>query len=136
MADKINENNNAESSTEVSLKTPSDFHLWWHLGKFSEVLADNQSNNINKISNEIGKKLETFSDSLIAHKAKSSTGVATISINPNKTKAMWAATISVNPKSTSRANASLEDDDGTISSTHNCQEEDTHEKVKRSVWLI
>ena len=46
---------------------------------------------------------------------------------------MSAATISVNPKSTSRANASLEGDGGNISSTHNCQEEDTHEKVKGSV---
>ena len=90
---------------------------------FAEVLANNQTKNINKISNEIGKKLKTFNGSLIAHKAKGSTGVATISINPNKTKAMGAATISVNPKSTSRANASVEDDGG--SSSHDCQEEDT-----------
>ena len=125
MADKINEKNKAENSTEVSLKTPSDVHLWWHLGKFSEVLADNQSNNINKISNEIGKKLETFIASLIAHKAKSSTGVATISINSNKTKPMGAATTSVNPKSVSRTNASVEDDGDNSSSSHDCQEEDT-----------
>ena len=39
---------------------------------------------------------------------------------------MGAATISVNPKSTSRANASVEDDgDNSISSSHDCQEEDT-----------
>ena len=37
---------------------------------------------------------------------------------------MGVATISVNPKSTSRANASVEDD-GSSSSTHDCQEEDT-----------
>ena len=90
------------------------------MGSFIEVLANNRTKNINKISNEIGKKLETFNDSLIAHKAKSSTGVATISINPNKTKAMGAATISVNPKSTSRANASVEDDGGNSSSSHDC----------------
>ena len=94
------------------------------IGRFAEVLTKNHAKNINKISNEIGKKLETFNDSLIVYKAKSSTRVGTISINPNKTKAMGAATISVNPKSTSRANASVEDD-GSSSSTHDCQEEDT-----------
>ena len=41
----------------------------------------------------------------MACKAKNSTMVATISINPNKTKAMGAATISVNSKNTFRANA-------------------------------
>ena len=158
MADKINKKNIAENSTEVSLKTPSDFQGPSNrqklqsstefdgstisacfsnilekftikqadiMGNFAEVLANNQTKNINIISNEIGKKLGTFNDSLIAHKAKSSTGVATISINPNKTKAMGAATISVNPKSTSRANASVEDDGGNSSSSHDCQEEDT-----------
>ena len=58
------------------------------MGNFAEVLTNNKAKDINKINNEIGKKSETFNDSLIAHKAKSSTGVATISINPNKTKAM------------------------------------------------
>ena len=29
------------------------------MGRFAEVLTNNQANNINKISNEIGKKLET-----------------------------------------------------------------------------
>ena len=56
---------------------------------FAEVFANNKTKNINKISNETGKKLETFNDSLIAHKAKGSTGVATISINPNKTKPLF-----------------------------------------------
>ena len=32
-----------------------------------EVLANSQTKNINKISNEMGKKLESFNDSLIAH---------------------------------------------------------------------
>ena len=136
MADKINKKNIAENSTEVSLKTPSDFQGPSNrqklqsstefdgstisacfsnilekftikqadiMGRFAEVLTNNQTKNISKISNKIGKKLETFNDSLIAHKAKSNTGVATISINPNKTKAMGAATISVNPKSNSSA---------------------------------
>ena len=94
------------------------------MGSFAEVLANNQTKNINKISNKIGKKLETFNDSLIAHKAKSSTGVATISINPPKIKAMGAATISINPKSTSTANATIEDDGGSSSSSHDCKEED------------
>ena len=39
---------------------------------------------------------------------------------------MGAATISVNPKSTSRANASVEDDGGNSSSSHDRQEEDTY----------
>ena len=92
------------------------------MGSFAEVLTNNQTKNINKISDEIGKKLETFNNSLIAYnKAKSSTGAATISIiNPNKTEAMEAATISINPRNTSRANAS--GDDGGSSS---CQEEVT-----------
>ena len=34
---------------------------------FAEVLANSQTKNINKISNEMGKKLESFNDSLIAH---------------------------------------------------------------------
>ena len=55
----------------------------------AEVLANNQTKNINKISNEIGKKLETFNDSLILHKTKSSTGVATISTNPNTKQKLW-----------------------------------------------
>ena len=57
------------------------------IGRFSEVLTKNHAKNINKISNEIGKKLETLNDSLTAYnKAKRSTGVASFSINPNKTK--------------------------------------------------
>ena len=57
------------------------------IGRFAEFLTKNHAKNINKISNEIGKKLETFNDSLAAYnKAKKSTGVATFSINPNKTK--------------------------------------------------
>ena len=58
------------------------------MGSFAEVLANNETKNINEISNQLGKKLETFNDSLIAYKEKSSTGVATISISANKTKAM------------------------------------------------
>ena len=57
------------------------------IGSFAEVLTNNQAKNINKMKDEIGKKLETFSNILTAYnKAESSTGVATISINPNKTK--------------------------------------------------
>ena len=33
-------------------------------GNFAEVLINNQATNINKISDEIGKKLETFNNSL------------------------------------------------------------------------
>ena len=57
------------------------------IGGFAEVLTKNGAKNINKISNEIGKKLENFNDSLTAYnKAKRSTGVVTFSINPDKTK--------------------------------------------------
>ena len=62
------------------------------MGNFAEVLSNNQTKNINKISNETGKKSEIFNDSIIAYEAKSSTGAATISINVNKAKAMGAAT--------------------------------------------
>ena len=73
------------------------------MGSFAEVLTNNQTKNINKISDEIGKKLETFNNSLTTYnKTKSSTGVATISINPNNIKATVADTISANPRSTSR----------------------------------
>ena len=142
MADKINKQNIAENSNDVSLKTPSDFQVQSNcqelesstefngstisacfsnilkkftikqadmMGSFAEVLTNNQTKNINKISSEIGKKLKTLNDSLIAYNAKSSTGVGIISINPNKTKTIGAATISVNPKSISRVNASVED---------------------------
>ena len=54
------------------------------MGSFGEVLTNNQTKNKNITSNEIRKKLETFSHSLITFKAKSSTGVATVSIKPNK----------------------------------------------------
>ena len=65
------------------------------MGNFAEVLTNNQDKNINKISNEVGKKLETFNNSLTEYnKAKSSTGVATISINPKKTKATRTVIIS------------------------------------------
>ena len=57
------------------------------MGNFTEILTNNQEQNINKISNEVGKKLQTFNNSLTEYnKAKGSTGVATISINPNKKK--------------------------------------------------
>ena len=155
MAHKINKKNITENSTEVILKTPSDFQSPSNrqelqssnefdgsttsacfsnileeftikqddnMRSFAEVVTNNQAKNINKISDEIGKNLETFNDSLTAYnKVKSTTGVITNSINPNETKAKGAALISVKPKSNSRANVSL-DDDGS-SSSHDCQEE-------------
>ena len=78
------------------------------MGNFAEVLTNNQAKN--KARDEIGKKLETFDNSLTAYnKAKSSTDVAIISINPNKKKATEVATISFNPRNSSRANASVDD---------------------------
>ena len=44
---------------------------------------------------------------------------------------MGAATTSVNPKITSRANASVEDDGGNSSSSHDCQEEDTDTRKRK-----
>ena len=67
------------------------------------------------------------------NKAKSSTGVATISINTNKTKAAEAATISANPRNTSRANVSLEDD-GSRKAVR--RKPLTWERVKGSLWQI
>ena len=99
MTDKISKKNIVENSTEVSLKTSSDFQSPSNCqelqsstefdgntmsttmqqanikGNFAEVLANNQANNINKISDEIGKKLETFNNSFTAYnKGKSSMG--------------------------------------------------------------
>ena len=79
------------------------------MGNFAEVLAKNQSKNMNRISTEIGKQLNSFSENLSAYKTNRSSGVATISVNPNK-MSTGAATISVNPvRHTSRANASGEE---------------------------
>ena len=45
------------------------------MGSFAEVLTNSQTKNINKISDEIGKKLQTLNNSLTAYnKTKSSTG--------------------------------------------------------------
>ena len=80
------------------------------IGNFLEVHRKNQAENINKTSEELGKKLETFSNSLTAYsKAKSSTGVVRISINPNKKK-LRAAAINVSPRNTSRANVNVDVD--------------------------
>ena len=47
------------------------------MGSFAEILTNNQTKNINKISDETEKKLETFNNSLTMHnKTKSSSGVA------------------------------------------------------------
>ena len=100
MADKISKKSIAENSTDVSLKTSSDFQSSSNpqelqssnefdgntisacfsnilekftmkqaniMGSFAEVLTNNQTKNIQKISDEIGKKLETFNDSLTAY---------------------------------------------------------------------
>ena len=86
------------------------------MGSFSEVLTNNQAKNINKIRDEIGKKLEIFNNSFTAYnKAKSRTGVATTTINPDKTKATTATPISISPRNTSRVNACVEDDGGITS---------------------
>ena len=80
------------------------------IGNFSEVLTENQSKNINRISTDIGKQLLNFNENLSAYKANRSSGVATISENSNK-RSVGGATISVNPvRHTSRANASDEKD--------------------------
>ena len=94
------------------------------MGSFAEVLIKNQAKNINKTSDEIGKKLETFNDSLTAHnKPKSSTGQLQLALTQTN-KSYRAATISVNPKSTSRTNTNVEDD-GSSSSSLDSQEEAT-----------
>ena len=57
------------------------------MGNFAEVLTNNQAKNINKISDKIRKKLETFNNSLTTYnKAKSSTGAATIRLTQTKQK--------------------------------------------------
>ena len=77
-----------------------------NMGNLVEVLVENQSKNMNRIITEIGIQLNSFNENLLAYKANQSSGVATISVNPNK-KSTGAAAISVNSaRHTSRANAS------------------------------
>ena len=81
------------------------------MGNFAEVMAENQSKNMNIISTEIGKQLNSFNENLSAYRANRSSGVATISVNPSK-KCTGAATTSVNHvRNSSSANASGEDQD-------------------------
>ena len=97
------------------------------MGNFAEVLAENQSKNMNRISTEIGKQINSFNENLSAYKANRSSGVATISVNPNK-KSTGTATISVNPvRHTPRANASGEENRNSDSS----QGETDKKKAKR-----
>ena len=101
------------------------------MGNFAEVLILIVCQNINKISDKIGKTLETFNNSLIAYnKAKDCAGVATISINPNKSHR--TVKISVNPRNTSSVNVSVKDDGS--SSSQDCQEKATDmKKGKKNV---
>ena len=94
---------------------------------FAEILAKKQSKNMNRVSTEIGMQLNSFNENLSAYKANKSSGVAIISINPNK-KSTGAATISFNPaRHTSKAIASGEED---INSDGSQGETDTR-KAKR-----
>ena len=80
------------------------------MGNCAEVLAENWSKNISRISTKIGKQINSFNDYISAYQAIKSTWVATVSINPNK-KSTGTATISFNPaRNTSKANASGEED--------------------------
>ena len=65
------------------------------MDNFTEVLAENQSKNMNRISTEIAMQI-TVLMKIFQHIRLRSSGVATISINPNK-KSTGAATIRVNP---------------------------------------
>ena len=96
MADKTGDKNPAEQPNEVSLETPSDFHC----------PSKNQSKDINRISSERGKQLNSFNEDLSAYKGDRSSVVAAISFNPY-TRTVGVATISNNTaRHTSRANAS------------------------------
>ena len=64
------------------------------MGNFAEVLEENQSKNMNSISTEIGIQIALLMK-IFQHIRLRSSGVATISINPNKTST-GAATIRVN----------------------------------------
>ena len=152
MTGKISKKNIVENSTEVSLKTSSDFQSpsnYQELqsstqfdgntmsttmqqanmkGNFAEVLANNQANNINKISDEINQKRKernqkpsiTVSQRIIKLRA---VWAATININPYRTKTAAAATISLKPRNTFSVNVGVEDDGS--SSSQDCQEEAT-----------
>ena len=98
------------------------------MGNFAEVLVENQSKNMNRISTEIGMQLNSFNENLSAYKANRSSGVVTISVNPNK-KSTGAATICINPArhTTWRANDRGEEDKNSDSS----QGENDMRKAKR-----
>ena len=76
-------------------------------GNTAEVLAENQSKNMNRISTEIGMQITVLMKTF-QHIRLRSSGVATISINPNKTST-GAATIRVNSaRNTSQGPMSVE----------------------------
>ena len=80
------------------------------MGNLAEVLAENQSKNMNRISAEIGKQLNSLNENLSGYKTNRSSGVVTISVNPN-TKFTRAPTICVKPaRHTSKANTSGKED--------------------------
>ena len=103
------------------------------MGNFAEVLAENQSKNMNRISIEIGMQLNSFNENLSAYKANRSSGVATVSElrgNPNK-KSTGTTTISVNSaRHTSRANVSGEENKNSDSSEG---ENDTRKATRKSL---
>ena len=77
------------------------------MGNFAEVLEENQSKNMNSISTEIGIQIALLMK-IFQHIRLRSSGVATISINPNKTST-GAATIRVNSaRNTSQGPMSVE----------------------------
>ena len=79
------------------------------MDNFAEVMAENQSKNMNTISTEIGKQLNSFNENLSVYRANRSSEVATISVNPNK-KSTGTATTSVNPvRDTASANSNGEE---------------------------
>ena len=110
------------------------------MGNFAEILAENQSKNMNRINTDLGKQLNSFNENLSAYKVNRSSGVATVSDNPNK-NSTGAAAISVNPaRHTSKDNTSEEKDRNSDSSqsetdmrkakkkrlSSNCQKSKTH----------
>ena len=97
------------------------------MGNFADVLPENQSKNMDRISTKIGKQLNSFNENLSVYKANRISGIATISVNVNK-KSLGAGTISVNPvRYTIRANASGEENRNSDSS----QDETDMRKAKR-----
>ena len=132
MSDKINKKNIAEDSTEVNLKTPSNFQspsTEQELQSSTELEGNTMSARFSNIQEKITIKqaniMGNFAEVLTKNQAKNINKIIYKigkKLETFKKSHSVLATISVNSRNTSRANASVEDG---CSSSQDCQEETT-----------